>query len=383
MMMGTADVSSAPIPKVIFVEDLPEDEHDNALMDLPPGLVNLENTCYFNATLQCLASVPELVDKLSHYSAAQGSEPADTVAVALRDTVASLKQSKSAVTPLVLLNRFRNVFPNFAERRNGVFAQQDAEEAWTQLLWCLKKLPKFSDNIDGDSAVDQLFQGKFDTKLKCIEAPEEPEDEKVEPFTKLSCHIRNEVGFLTDGVKLSLSEEIEKRSPFLDREAKYKKESRISALPYYLTVQFVRFFFRPDIKAKVKIVKPVQFPFELDTYDFCSDALKQKLEPKRKQLIAAREKNDLTTFTAGQDGVNDTGIYELAAIVTHKGQSSDGGHYVAWVRDENSKDGWLCFDDDKVSAVTAEDVAKLDGKGGAQWHMAYIALYKPKKTWTK
>jgi ubiquitin carboxyl-terminal hydrolase 14 len=27
----------------------------------------------------------------------------------------------------------------------------------------------------------------------------------------------------------------------------------------------------------------------------------------------------------------DTGNYELIAIVTHKGRSADGGHYVAWV----------------------------------------------------
>jgi ubiquitin carboxyl-terminal hydrolase 14 len=27
----------------------------------------------------------------------------------------------------------------------------------------------------------------------------------------------------------------------------------------------------------------------------------------------------------------DTGNYELVAVVTHKGRSADGGHYVGWV----------------------------------------------------
>jgi ubiquitin carboxyl-terminal hydrolase 14 len=382
MLMGSADPIIAAAPKVVFAEDLPDDERENALADLPPGLVNLENTCYFNATVQCLASVPELVEKLSSYNPS-GSEPADTVASALRNTIQTLRHTKAPVIPSVLLNSFRNIFPNFAERRNGVFAQQDAEEAWTQLLWCLKRLPKISDKLAGDSAVDQLFQGQFETKYKCIESPDEPQDQKREDFTKLACHIRNETSFLAEGVKLSLNEEIEKVSPTLNRNAKYSKESRIAALPFYLTVQFVRFFFRGDIKAKVKIVKPMQYPFELDTYDFCSEELKKKLEPKRKELIEAREKDQLSNFKASQNGENDTGIYELSAIVTHKGQSAEGGHYVAWVRDDNTKDGWLCFDDDRVTQVTSEDVAKLDGKGGAQWHMAYITLYRPKKTWTK
>jgi ubiquitin carboxyl-terminal hydrolase 14 len=30
----------------------------------------------------------------------------------------------------------------------------------------------------------------------------------------------------------------------------------------------------------------------------------------------------------------DTGNYELVAVVTHKGRSADGGHYMGWVHHE-------------------------------------------------
>lgn len=33
-----------------------------------------------------------------------------------------------------------------------------------------------------------------------------------------------------------------------------------------------------------------------------------------------------------------TGIYDLVAVLTHKGRSADSGHYVAWVKQEN---GWF------------------------------------------
>ena len=41
------------------------------------------------------------------------------------------------------------------------------------------------------------------------------------------------------------------------------------------------------------------------------------------------------------------GWYELVAILTHKGQNADGGHYVAWV--QHKGDQWVCFDDQKVT----------------------------------
>lgn len=32
-----------------------------------------------------------------------------------------------------------------------------------------------------------------------------------------------------------------------------------------------------------------------------------------------------------------TGIYDLVAVLTHKGRSADSGHYVAWVKQENGQ----------------------------------------------
>jgi hypothetical protein len=36
-------------------------------------------------------------------------------------------------------------------------------------------------------------------------------------------------------------------------------------------------------------------------------------------------------------GSNNSGYYELAAVLTHKGRSSDSGHYVGWVRNPDRK----------------------------------------------
>ncbi|MBO8589874.1 hypothetical protein INN88_14870, partial [Staphylococcus aureus] len=59
-----------------------------------------------------------------------------------------------------------------------------------------------------------------------------------------------------------------------------------------------------------------------------------------------------------------TGIYDLVAVLTHKGRSADSGHYVAWVKQENGK--WIEYDDDHPIPQREEDITKLSG--GGDWH---------------
>ena len=78
---------------------------------------------------------------------------------------------------------------------------------------------------------------------------------------------------------------------------------------------------------------------------------------------------------------NFRGQYELFGIVSHKGRTADGGHYMGWVKnDDAGADKWLCFDDDDVQECDWEPhVSEL--KGGGDRDIAYLLFYRAKEGW--
>ncbi|XP_075666415.1 ubiquitin carboxyl-terminal hydrolase 7-like isoform X2 [Castanea sativa] len=409
MMMGTADeIIKAPEKGPVFMEDLPEEEQVVALGH-SAGLFNLGNTCYMNSTVQCLHSVPELKSALIQYSHSGRSNEVDQTShmltIATRDLFNELDKSVKPVAPMQFWMVLRKKYPQFGQLHNGVFMQQDAEECWTQLLYTLSQSLSSTGSSEDPDTMKALFGIELVSRVHCQESGEESSE--TESVYSLKCHISQEVNHLHEGLKHALKSELEKASPSLGRSAIYLKESRINGLPRYLTVQFVRFFWKRESNQKAKILRKVDYPLELDIYDLCSDDLRKKLEAPRKILrdeegkklgLKASEKssgskdNDVKMSDAegssnrsgepsiatseegvpSDSGTQMTGIYDLVAVLTHKGRSADSGHYVAWVKQESGK--WIEFDDDSPIAQREEDITKLSG--GGDWHMAYICMYK-------
>ena len=161
--------------------------------------------------------------------------------------------------------------------------------------------------------------------------------------------------YLYTGLKNRLQENLQKHSVSLDRNAEYLKTLSITRLPGYLTIQMVRFHFKQKEGVNAKVLKDVKFPVMLDMFDMCNKNLQDRLVPMRtkfneyedwlvehgakdKGKSAALKKEKLSQDLPGSEvedwwfdddkGSNNSGYYSLQAVLTHKGRSSNSGHYV-------------------------------------------------------
>eukprot|EP00485_Elphidium_margaritaceum_P010751 CAMPEP_0202687880 /NCGR_PEP_ID=MMETSP1385-20130828/3451_1 /ASSEMBLY_ACC=CAM_ASM_000861 /TAXON_ID=933848 /ORGANISM="Elphidium margaritaceum" /LENGTH=510 /DNA_ID=CAMNT_0049342733 /DNA_START=32 /DNA_END=1564 /DNA_ORIENTATION=+ len=432
VMGSTADKSIASTKSTQFIEEMTAEQRQKAFTELPPGLTNLGNTCYLNASIQALKSASELKEHLqrSHTT----SPNSNTMPSQLGQLMVHLDSHSDAVTPSQFVQYFRGAFPRFATRNEqGMWEQQDADEAYTEIVSALRQDPSFA--IDGSGSgtttdneekpakvniINELFEGEFESTMVCSESDAEPELNVTDKFIKLQCFIDTNTRHINDGILGGFKETLEKRSELLDRNAVWSKSKSISKLPTYISVQLVRFWWKQKAQKNTKVLRKVIFPEKWDVYGLCNDALKKSIEKYRKLKLEKedreREQRHAVESAAAADGkgkeqkekekekekekgkdkdkddqanetgneekmdIDDddklellTGYYELCGIVTHKGRSANSGHYIGYANDKK-RGKWLKFDDDDVTEIKSDDIKQL--YGGGDFQMAFLTVFR-------
>jgi ubiquitin carboxyl-terminal hydrolase 14 len=266
LVMGTAEVVVAPVQQTTFIEDMTTEQKALAGATMPAGLVNLGNTCYLNSVLQSFRYLPELRSTLNSEKSLPG------LVASLRDLFNQLDRSSTGVPPFPFLGALRGAYPIFgATGEGGRPLQQDAEEAFGALMTSMKTaLP---------TKVHDIFEIEIEEQLHCTESTEEAVVTKHDTLNKLVCNIRGGSGatvnidHMIEGLRLGLEDTVEKHSSVLQRDALWMKKQRMNSLPKYLSIQFMRFFWKATPESadhagvKCKIMRSVTFPRVSITYD--------------------------------------------------------------------------------------------------------------------
>ncbi|XP_077253161.1 ubiquitin carboxyl-terminal hydrolase 26-like isoform X2 [Tasmannia lanceolata] len=280
----------------------------------PAGLTNLGATCYANSIVQCLYM------NTSFRSGVFSLEPDLLKQHPVLDQLAQLFAQLHA-SEMAFIDSAP--FIKTLELDNGV--QQDSHEFLTLFLSLLERSLSHSKVCKARTIVQDLFRGRVSHVTRCSMCGKDSEaSSTMEDFYELELNIK---GFnnLDESLEDYLSvEELHGENQYFCESCGKRVDAtrciKLRSLPTVLNFQLKRCVFLPKTTTKKKITSAFSF---------------------RRQLNMTRRLSDHSQSEL---------IYDLSAILIHKGTAVDSGHYVAHIKDEF--DGhWWEFDDEHVSKL--------------------------------
>lgn len=289
-------------------------------LNSPSGLTNLGATCYVNSVLQCLYRIKPFI---RGFLAAE----ADLVQrqYVLRELALLFGQLHSGKTKAVDSAPLADVL----ELNNSI--QQDGQEFLKLLLTSLERLLGLSKNPQARSVVQDVFRGTLSHATRCSKCGQESDASKqLVDFYELELNVKG-LTSLEESLDDYLSEEqLLGENQFFCESCNTRVDathcSKLRSLPPILNFQLKRFVFDAKTATKKKVTSKFSFPQSFDM---------------RSRLSI--------------DGVNETNpqeplLYDLSAILIHRGSTANSGHYVANIRDDGTGQWWE-FDDELVTSL--------------------------------
>uniref|UniRef100_A0A7N9AZX7 Ubiquitin carboxyl-terminal hydrolase 48 n=1 Tax=Mastacembelus armatus TaxID=205130 RepID=A0A7N9AZX7_9TELE len=280
------------------------------------GLTNLGATCYVNTFLQVWFHNLELRRSLYHPTYRLNDYEPQCICEHLQYLFALLQNS----------NR-KYIDPSGLVKALGLDTgqQQDAQEFSKLFLSLLEDTLSKQKDPNLQNVIQQQFCGQFSYVTVCNQCGRS--SALPSRFYELELNIQGHKN-LTECVTEFLKEEK------LDGENRYFCETcqskqnatrriKLHSLPPTLNLQLMRFVFDRQTGHKKKLNTFISFPEQLDMGPF--------LEGKQDQKC----------------------VYELSAVLIHRGISAYSGHYIAHVKDARTGD-WYKFND--------EEIEKMEGK---------------------
>lgn len=326
--------------------------------------MNLGNTCYLNAQLECAYHIPFLrnliINPVATTSADADDESSSNVGLASLQQLFRSMQNASlrgngdpANTPSVSTSTLcRNLGINSYE-------QQDSQEFWKLLLPELD-YPNLS----------ELYRGHYESYIAALDGSGRERSRK-EIFLDLSLDVTNfdsVFGSLEDmftsGEILSVKEGNGWRPEKGADKVEALKGNTVSSdgLPKVLQLHLMRFTYDVQTQMMSKINDRFSFPKVRFLLIGCNmHCFMGKVCDFFANILCLWQELDLSEICKDEDTGDDV-IFDLQSIVVHAG-GYGSGHYYAYVRPDVRKNKWYRYDDDRVAEVSFKEVLN-DAVGG-------------------
>ncbi|VDI64157.1 ubiquitin carboxyl-terminal hydrolase 48 [Mytilus galloprovincialis] len=301
--------------------------------DMFVGLKNLGATCYVNTFLQLWFHNPVIRNALYKFR-----EPDEHVT---RDVTAEWSPSSigghlQALFALLSLSERRYLDPKDFITHLGLDAgqQQDAQEFSNLFLTLLEDALSRQRDACVRNVIQNQFRGEYAYVTTCNRCG--TKSERPSTFYELDLSIKGHKT-LDESLKDFLQEEkLEGDNQYMCSSCNSKQNAsrkiHLKYLPPVLNLQLLRFVFDKKTGMKKKLNSFIQFPEQIDMTKYLTV-------------------NNCAGDSATAEGVDGNSVtYNLTAVLIHRGPTAYSGHYIAHIRDINSKN-WFKFNDEEIEKM--------------------------------
>ncbi|KAF9048837.1 cysteine proteinase [Panaeolus papilionaceus] len=303
------------------------------------GLLNLGQTCFLNAVLQCLIHNPLLrnyfLSDKHNYKQCKTENCTCCEMDKLFTEVYS--EDTGPYGPITLLATTWKASAELAG-----YAQQDAHEFFISALNQIHQTSRGCTNVSCNCIIHSTFAGQLQSDVKCERCGNITST--IDPMLDISLELKSRTGEAPSSEntlgaclrRFTQPEKLGSKEYSCAKCGKAHEASKrlsIRKLPPVLSFQFKRFEQKTNDKSSArKIDTPVRFPASIN------------MAPYTSLFVRDTEKDSASSVLSnlGSDWMYE---YDLFAVINHEGQMNNG-HYTNFAR---FQDEWYRFDDDKVT----------------------------------
>ena len=285
------------------------------------GLKNLGATCYVNTFLQLWFMNDDIQEGIFKWR-----EQESAVKYSEDDwKPSSVCAHLQVIFALLHVSKRRFIDPSSLIEHLGLNAgeQQDAQEFSKLFLSILESSLIESAAPDPRNVIKEQFCGTYAYVTTCSNCS--TSSERLSDFYELDLNIRGHKS-LSEALQGFLEvEKLEGDNQYMCQKCNGKQNATrsivLKSLPPVLNLQLLRFVFESGVKKKLSSC--IQFPDVLDIRD----------------LVHADHR----------------AVYELTAVLIHRGPSAYSGHYVAHIKGKDNQ-AWYKFNDEEVERIKGRNL---------------------------